>query len=60
MKKYIQPRIGHEDLLSIQSLMLTESPSGDPIGGGSGEGDAKNREEIEELMKKDGWQDGLW
>jgi hypothetical protein len=60
MKKYIQPRIGHEDLLSIQSLMLTESPTDDPIGGGSGEGDAKSREEIEELMKKDGWEDGLW
>ena len=60
MKKYIQPCTWREDLLSIQSLMLTESP-GQEIPGGGGEGDAKTREEIEQALdQQKTWEEGLW
>lgn len=66
MKKYIEPSVEIERLLSNQAVMLSASDDGEeiPIGGGStGGGDAKVRdEELEEILnqQKNGWDGGLW
>ena len=59
MKKYIQPAIETDDVLTLEGMMqLTVSGEEDPIGGGSGAGDAKSRDQ--EHQPKDGWEEGLW
>ena len=61
MKKYIQPSIEREDLLSICGLMLTISGEEGQVPGDSGAGDAKTREEIEQALdQQKTWEDGLW
>ena len=55
MKKYIQPAIETDDVLTLEGMMeLTASD--ETVGGGGGEGDAKHRE----VEEKNGWEDGLW
>jgi len=59
MKKYIQPAIEEEYLINIDTYMLTASDEEDEIGGGSGAGDAKFRNQ--KHQSKDGWDEGgLW
>lgn len=69
MKKYIEPAIEVERLLTNQTVMITASadgegiPIGDPSSGGGG--DAKTRlsdEELEQVLnqQKNGWDSGLW
>ena len=55
MKKYVQPAIETDDVLTLDGMMeLTASD--EPVSGGGGEGDAKHRDEEE----KNVWEDGLW
>ena len=69
MKKYIEPAIEIEKLLTLDGMMqITASDDGEeiPTGGpGSGGGDAKGRMDDEELeavlnQQKNGWDGGLW
>lgn len=64
MKKYIQPVMEKEMLRTSNAYMLTASEEGE-IGGSGGPGDAKLRddeEEIEEFLgpQPNGWDGGLW
>ena len=56
MKKYIQPAIELDMVHSLKTLML--DASGENIGGSTGGGDAKQREE--EAAQQNAWDDGLW
>ena len=63
MRKYIQPSIETDSVLTLDGMMeLTASD--EIVGGGSGAGDSKLRdEELEEILnqQKDGWEEGsLW
>ena len=69
MKKYIEPAIEIEKLLTLDGMMqITASDDETTIpvdGPGSGGGDAKGRfddKELEEALnqQKNGWEDGLW
>ena len=69
MKKYIEPAIEIERLLTNQTVMLTASDDGEEISiggpGSGGGGDAKARlsdEELEQVLnqQKNGWDSGLW
>ena len=69
MKKYIEPAIDIEKLLTLDGVMqITASDDGTTIpveGSGVGGGDAKDRlsdDELEEILdqQKNGWDGGLW